>query len=259
MIITAEWTTDTNEFTFDFELDPGVTAFVDREWALRGQAVPALLIGPNDNVAWWNGHAVQHRRDEPADGGADPLGKAISIVRALAAASVSALPTDSRGAVEITGSGVVAHTMEAMLGGRPWTPPTNGQPPDLSSEPLAAVDTTGSAAVIMNVAQRLVDCATLVLAGPDTFEPNPVNLYEDVHRRSLRLVGIAPLPDDNVLRGISVDPPRVVQRGQSAGSALWYRLNGPAPPWFCRPRLCPEPTAIKFFTPGMGNLGGCPG
>lgn len=60
-----------------------------------------------------------------------------------------------------------------------------------AERPLAIAETTGEAGALAGAAARLADGGLLVLAGdggPDTIA---LDLYRDIHRRGLRVVGLA--------------------------------------------------------------------
>ncbi len=82
MRITALWSRDAT-VVFDFELDSGMVAFVDREWSLRGESVPALLVG-REEVAWWDGSAVGDHQALPATIALDAQQVASGIIAAIA-------------------------------------------------------------------------------------------------------------------------------------------------------------------------------
>lgn len=94
MRITALWSRDAT-VVFDFELDSGMVAFVDREWSLRGESVPALLVG-REEVAWWDGSAVGDHQALPATIALDAQQVASGIIAAIASTAVAAVAEAAR-------------------------------------------------------------------------------------------------------------------------------------------------------------------
>ncbi len=66
------------------------------------------------------------------------------------------------------------------------------RPAAVSPAPTCIVDTTGCPSAIVRASTRLADRGTLVLAGQPAGRRLSMSLYPDVHRRGLRLVGVAP-------------------------------------------------------------------
>lgn len=93
--------------------------------------------------------------------------------------ALAALPTE--GGVEVTGDGPLALAARERLAGRP-----------AQERPDVVVETTGDPDAILDAIARVVDCGTVVLAGPKLGEPVLLNLYTDLHARGLRLVGVDP-------------------------------------------------------------------
>ncbi|MGH9062435.1 MAG: hypothetical protein ACRD0L_00370, partial [Acidimicrobiales bacterium] len=98
------------------------------------------------------------------------------------------------------------------------------------------VDTTGRPAVVVGATCRLADLGTLVLAGEWLGSPMPIDLYRDVHRRGLRLVGVGrPLPAlalgetspeaPRGLPGVLWGPPVAIRPNVVPPPGHWYRLS----------------------------------
>jgi hypothetical protein len=222
-MIAARWTKDSS-VTFDYVLDEGVTAFVDREWTSGDASVPALLVYDNGEIVSWDGTAMRARR-RPPETVADPQSIAAAALGTLARAAVAALPGGSHSRVEVTGIGVVASAIRSLLP-KPTVSQArvHGRRPG-EGRPLAVVDTTGSSAEIMAAARRIADAGTVVLAGPGDSSPTPVNIYSDVHRRGLRLVGIPPLPEIGRQAVVHMSPAAPAPSRRPAVAAEWYRLE----------------------------------
>ena len=224
MIIAAHWSTD-GSVTFDYELDENMTAFIDGEWASSRGNIPAVLVSATGDVASWDGYGVQSRRKWFGAEVPDPEAVAADVVRAIARAAVDALPEGTDLAVDVTGSGVVASSIRSVLPASAAPLPRGARRGAHPERFLAVVDTTGSSAVIMAAATRLADGGTIVLAGPSASPPSPVNMYSDVHRRGLRLVGIPPLPKDGYGGVGQVGGAQPAAPRQPISPASWYRLE----------------------------------
>jgi hypothetical protein len=103
-------------------------------------------------------------------------------VERLAQLAVEALD-EVEGAVEVTGSGVLADRVRTLL---------PAAPAGSAERPGAIVETTGRAEAIEDAARRLQALGTLVLAWEAPEPTVVVNLYPDVHCRGLRIVGVDP-------------------------------------------------------------------
>jgi hypothetical protein len=225
-VIITTTRSDEDSVVFDFDLDQGITAFADSEWMSDGGPVPALLVYAQGKVAWWDGAHIQTERPVPmATAKSDPEAVATGVVAALARAAVAALPVGSRSDVAVTGSGIVASSIRALLHGPSVLRDETDSEGNFPVSPLSVVDTTGSPSVIMSVANRLVGLGTLVLAGARISDPSPINMYSDVHKRGLRLVGIPYLPEDEYFPGANHDRAEVAVLGQPIKTAKWYRLS----------------------------------
>ncbi len=223
MRISARWSNNAT-VVFDFVLDNGLVAFVDREWSLREESVPALLVGDAE-VAWWDGFDVCARH-VIATKARDPQQVASDVIAALATTAVAAIADTARSHAAVTGTGVVAASMRALIGVS--APSSRAGAGHLDDERLpAALDTTGSSEEIMGLAARLHDLGTLVMAAPQTPSSGAVDLYSDLHRRGLRVVGVPPLVVGIASPDVHISPAQPALLGQSTSSASWYRLENP--------------------------------
>jgi threonine dehydrogenase-like Zn-dependent dehydrogenase len=152
-------------------------AYVDRDWipATSGP-VPAITVAADAALAWCE------RAPVSAPDGIDPDSAAALALLAVAhdAAGVERLP----GTVEVTGNGLVAAQVRALVGDDVRAAGVD--------RPTAIVDTTGDPAMIGDATRRLADLGTLVLVGESVGRITTLNLYQDVHLRGLTLVGVAP-------------------------------------------------------------------
>lgn len=200
-------------------LRPGTTAFLDADWlaAPMNTRVPALVSGPGAVISFGAAEA-------PLPAGMTGEGAAGVSLLAVAEEAVQALTSFEPSRIEVYGIGLVAHLVRRIVGC-----PDRGRATD---RPAAIVDTTGLARQIAGAMKRLDDLGTLVLAGPSVELPLPLDLYWDVHRRGLRLVGVAPplgdgrSPVELSFRGgeDQVEPPAALGPSGAPSRAHWYRL-----------------------------------
>lgn len=192
------------------------TAYVDSDWAAGSiGAVPALVA--RDGALHWREDRLEIPNGEEADVAA------LACLLTVAADAVWAVR--GAGAVSVVGRGVVAWAVRRMLSA-PLV--VDGARPD------AAIDTTGDPRVLVESSRALADGGTLVLAGEPCGRSSTWNLYTDVHRRGLTLVGVEPPlgrrdgsqpPFDDARRLIADEPPSPVAFGAALGAATWYRLE----------------------------------
>jgi hypothetical protein len=171
-------------------------AFVDADWIPLGYegAVPCIAAGDAAGAA----------------------GRLLASAR-----HIVALLSETSGPVEVRGDGLIAHTVRAALSDR-----GNG-----AERPAAVVDCSGDPTYLLDALGRVSDLGLIVLAGEPLGRPLAVDLYIDVHRRGLRLIG-APRPDthkpvenppalERALEQLADAPPgEPLPRG-----AAWYRAS----------------------------------
>jgi hypothetical protein len=199
------------------ELPDGAFAYVDGDVVVPGLAdgVPALVVDAR-SVSWTRGPEVERPAGMPADRAAH---LAFGSVAREAARAV-----DASGRTQVMGKGVVAAMVRRLL------PRAGGEGSGDEGPLRTIVDTTGDPAVLEAATNRLADLGTLVLAGEPLGRRLSLDLYPDVHRRGLRLVGVAPpLADPMVLvharDGLVTEPPVPVTSGSPLSPATWYRLS----------------------------------
>jgi hypothetical protein len=197
------------------ELPEGSTAWVDGDWLpAEGEAEVPHLLSDGRSLAFSGGG------DVPLTGGQEGEACAAAALLAVASASaaaVAALPSDS---VEVNGRGFVAEEVRRLLGG--------GSVGD-SRRPLGCVDTTGSPDALVELTGRVEESGVVALAGEPLQRATPLNLYADVHRRGLTLVGVPP-PLEGVSeltgRTSGQSPPATrVALGALLPPAVWYRID----------------------------------
>ena len=154
---------------------------------------------------------------------------ALEAFTAVAQAVIEAVESAPPGRVAVGGQGIVAELVRRLL------------PSDRygSDGPLAAlVDTTGEAPTVEQGVEQVCDLGVVVLAaGPHGAEP-VVDVYRDIHRRGLTIVGLADPPSltttpdgPQALDALVIDlldPPHLVtvQAGQLAPpTGRWYRVT----------------------------------
>jgi hypothetical protein len=159
------------------DLAPGSRAYVDRDWLPAGSgAVPGIVAGANGLIAWCDG--------PPAEGWEDAEPGAAAALALLAVSQEAAAAVDGLAPVEVTGVGLVARRVRALLKGHVGR--------EDAERPEAIVDTTGNPATILDATRRVADLGTVVLAGESLGRPTELDIYPDVHVRGLTLAGVAP-------------------------------------------------------------------
>jgi hypothetical protein len=210
------------------ELPRDSVAYIDRDWLRHTSGeVPALIAAADGAFAWCGGPSVQ------MNDGLDSDTAAALAFLAVSQAAVAAVEDAASDSVEVTGSGLIARQVRALLG--------NGSSASGQSAPIerptAVIDTTGDASVIVDATRRLVDLGTLVLVGESLGYELEMNLYPDVHVRGLTLVGIPPPLQDGLTHAVpeAGDPlvessRRLLVTAPSGASlppdAAWYRVSG---------------------------------
>jgi threonine dehydrogenase-like Zn-dependent dehydrogenase len=174
--------------------DDDATAFLDRDWLGSTTDGPLMSLAARDAE------------------------EAAGRLLAVADRVTQLLEAAPAGGVEVLGDGLVARAVRAGLGAR--------EAPD--ERPAAVVDCAGNPARLLDAIARVREMGVVVLAGEPVGRELAIDLYVDVHRRGLRLVG-APRPD--VLAPVT-DAPRV----RAALDRLARVPSGAAPPadaaWF---------------------------
>lgn len=183
-------------------------AFVDSDWVGVGDPVPALLVD-SEGALWWDGERLATNQD-------DPQKFVEELLRAQADAIAATVTQAQPSRVWVIGGGVLADEVRRLLG---QTERIGGD-----ERPSAAVDLTGDA--LQRACQAVADGGTVVLAG-ERRERCDVDLYRDVHRRGLSLVGVRGLRTRaGSVRGNGrrLPDPMTLSAGEPLRPAPWYRL-----------------------------------
>jgi hypothetical protein len=190
-------------------------AYLDADWVPPGGGPVATLVVFPDGSAQW--HDDEPR---PGDASADPDFVAASLLVAVASAAVRAVADAAP--VDVIGTGLIAHAVRHFLDNRVATAGD-------ATPPGAVIEATGDPASIVAATRRLADRGVLVLAGEPAGRRLDVDLYTDVHRRGLEIVGVGrPGGDENemVTGPFGAPPPAPVEFGALvANTARWYRLS----------------------------------
>jgi hypothetical protein len=220
---------DTTGVVLVAALPPGSVAYVDQEWLpISSGEVPSLVAAPEGALAWCGGRPVQ------TSGNVDSDTKATLVLLGVAQAAVAAVEGVSPDSIEVTGSGLIALQVRALLGERS----SEDDRSSLFERPRAIIDTTGDPRVIVEATRRIAELGTVVLVGESLGRTAEMNLYPDVHVRGLALVGVPPpLQHAGALFAqTDADDPLVASCrealvGVNAGTPLkpgvaWYRVSG---------------------------------
>jgi hypothetical protein len=186
------------------DLPPGSHAYVDRDWVPASSGdVAALAVTLDGRMAWRDDPPVEGSRD------VDPVTKAARVL--LAVAQDAAAAVEGVGPVAITGRGLVARRVRALVAGRLGL--------ERGERPRAIVETTGDPRAILDATRCVAELGIVVLAG-ESHGRGAVELdfYPDVHVRGLTLVGIAPPLQD--ARNAATEPEPV------EASVLAWCLDG---------------------------------
>jgi hypothetical protein len=149
------------------ELRPGQVAVVDGGAVDHADdPVEAIVLDDNEDAPWRAIHAFE-----------------------TVAEHVVKLLGQPAGPVEVAGNGLLALLIRTPLG-------TMAASQSGTKPPVVIVDTSGSRDRIAEALGRLDELGTLVLAGHASGNDPRLNLYTDLHRRSLTVAGV-PAPAVN--------------------------------------------------------------
>jgi hypothetical protein len=206
------------------DVPTGSIAYVDRDWLPdSSRSVPSITV-VDGTLAWCDEAPLK------APGSLDPDTAAARVLLAVAREAAAALEGLAPASIEVTGSGLIARNVRAIVGD---TAAVGGG----HRRPEAIIDVTGDPSVIGDSTRRLADLGTLVLVGEALGRRTELNLYPDVHVRGLTLVGVAP-PLEGTTSGFALpdtfDPlveqsrellVRVPSGAPLPPGAAWYRLS----------------------------------
>jgi len=199
---------------------------------VRHDGAAVILIADDlqpGHVAFVDGDAVDRATDDPVDAlvledDEEAPRRAIHAFAAVAEDVASLLLGQPATRVEVAGNGLLARLIRSTpLGTRAASQP--GAEP-----PVVIVDTSGSRERIADALRRLDELGTLVLAGQASDSDPRLNLYTDLHRRSLTVAGVpAPVlngrpPDgwEPPLDWAQVELRRVPVGARVPPGASWY-------------------------------------
>jgi threonine dehydrogenase-like Zn-dependent dehydrogenase len=192
------------------ELPAGASAYVDRDWLTDGAvAPPALRFIPDEGFTWPTGVTV------PSSGDADD--EAARLLAALIAAVADAVPAG--GSVLVSGTGAVAQGVRTALGSRATAE---------ADRPDTIVETTGHPEAITEATERVADLGCVVLAATPRGGAMSFDLYPDIHRRGLRVVGV---PDPIAAGPADARSEALATRmavGAWSDGATWLAVRAPA-------------------------------
>jgi hypothetical protein len=189
-----------------------LVAFVDRDWIWPNSSrpVPALRVD-TDGQLWW-----LDRRLDGVSG--EPQAHVGALIGAFADDVLAATAGIDPNTIRVTGTGVIAAEIRSRLGN------SDGAS---SERPGAVIETTGDGAALTTACNEVRDRGLILLAGEPAGEVD-IDLYRDVHRRGLQMLGIPGLGHS---RDVRVDvsrrlaEPCTVAAGDELPSALWYRVK----------------------------------
>jgi hypothetical protein len=160
-------------------LPAGAVAYLDAEWASPDANVPLPAVVAHQNrVSWGDGTAAALPEGVTGEAAA---GAMLASVAREAADCVRGVPPQS---VRVHGRGLVAALVRQLVAANS----SIGAPEGLH----AVIDTTGRPDVLLAATRELANGGLLVLAGEPLGRHLTIDLYPDIHRRGLQLVGVAP-------------------------------------------------------------------
>jgi hypothetical protein len=166
----------------DADLAAGSFAYIDADWlTASARAVPSIVVSHDGSLAWCGTYPLGASR------GTDPETAAALVLLAVAREAASAV--EGADAVEVTGNGLIARRLRALLA--PVVTREGGRSAG-SCRPAAVVETTGDPAAILDATRRVADLGIVVLVGESLDRRADLNLYPDVHVRGLSVLGVAP-------------------------------------------------------------------
>lgn len=193
------------------DLAPDSVAYLDAAWLPRSSgSVPAFVVTA-EGVLSWSPDAARGRSLD-----VDPNEAVAGALREVAREAVAALGGIEPTRVEVIGTGLVASEVRRQLG--------SGGKVD---SPQGIVETTGDPDAIAAALQRVADLGTVVLAGPLGTRRLDLDLYPEVHRRSLTVTGVSPRVQaaDAPTPAVASADPTTIRSGQRlSGDGLWFRV-----------------------------------
>ena len=159
-------------------LPSGTAVYMDRDWidAAEAPSVSSAILVKGEELRWPSGAVRSVNSSDP-----DRIVWAMIDALAQAVADVAA---QQDAAPYVIGDGLLA----SRIRGRTSTDDNTGVPPAM------VVETTGSTAGTARACSIVADLGTVLFAVTPLDGTTPYDLYPDVHRRGLALIGV-PDPD----------------------------------------------------------------
>jgi hypothetical protein len=193
-------------------LSEGDVAYVDRDWlgVGEGMATPSLTWTAGRGLRWPGGDWIELPHDTSPDYAA------AAMFDELARAVTAALPAD--GPVAVPGSGLLATIVRDLLAKRAAF---------TERRPCAVVETSGHTDRLAQAVDAVADLGTVVLAATPLGGTVTLELYTNVHKRGLRLIGVAAPADKPPARAVSAVPPPVDLGvgGPPPLSGTWFAIR----------------------------------
>lgn len=188
----------------EVDLPAGSRAWIDRDWLSDSapHIVPALVLEPDGTLRFGEGELGT---------GTSPMGAMADLVARVAA------PAAGLSCVEVLGGGAVAAAVRTLTGSKPLTE---------NERPQCLIVVGGGADAIVAATERVPDAGLVVLAVERLGEPIEINLYRDIHRRGLRVIGVpGPTATAASAAGVDLPAPAPARAGEPLPNAPLYLLE----------------------------------
>jgi hypothetical protein len=191
-------------------LPPGTAVYMDRDWIDHSETVDvsSAIFLQGEELQWPSG-AVR------SVNASDPDRAVWTMIDALAR-TVADLAVQQDVAPRVLGDGLLASRIRTRIA----TTDDTGVPPAL------VVETTGSPAGTSQACSIAADLGTVLLAATPLDGTMPYDLYQDVHRRGLSLIGVPDPNGDGSEEHVSTDafsPPGQITPGESGPfTSEWF-------------------------------------
>lgn len=190
------------------DLPDGGSAYVDRDWLSTGaepSTTSVLLHDPARGFRFAGGDWIDAAAGDPDD-------CAWACFEALALDAAAAI--GGARPVLVEGDGLLARRIRHHL---PGGAAASG------AAPVVAVDTTARSEGLVAASSAVADLGTVLLVATPMEGTLPFDLYQDVHRRGLRIVGV-PGPAASTAASGS-PPPTALQAGDPVDGSPWFVLR----------------------------------
>ena len=162
-----------NAIVFEGGLPHGTHAFIDADW-ISSEGVSSLVATSGEFE--WDGNRWPIQ-------GHDVGAAAAGLLANFAATAVRTARDHGCSNVGVSGRGAIAGEVVRLLG----PSPNSG---DLSERPDGWVVCEGTSDAIHSALARVADSGVVILCGPTSGLPFALDLYRDIHLRSLAVVGL---------------------------------------------------------------------